>query len=110
MGEKIVLGLSGGVDSAVAAKLLQEHYDVTGLYLDIRLGESGAADAGGEEYVSVQVTTGVSDGSYIEITSGLQEGDTVVYIPTTSSDSDMGMMGGMPGGGGGGMGGGPGGF
>ena len=45
MGEKIVLGLSGGVDSAVAAKLLQEHYDVTGLYLDIGLGGSGAADA-----------------------------------------------------------------
>src|SRR5699024_2690054 len=41
----IVLGLSGGVDSAVAAKLLQEHYDVTGLYLDIGLGGSGAADA-----------------------------------------------------------------
>ena len=63
------------------------------------------------------MTTGISDDSYIEITSGLQEGDTVVYIPTTSSDSDMGMMGGMPGGGGGmpgggggGMGGGPGGF
>ena len=45
MGEKIVLGLSGGVDSAVAAKLLQEHYDVTGLYLDIGLGGSGSADA-----------------------------------------------------------------
>ena len=63
------------------------------------------------------MTTGISDDSYIEITSGLQEGDTVVYIPNTSSDSDMGMMGGMPGGGGGmpgggggGMGGGPGGF
>ncbi len=49
------------------------------------------------------MTTGISDDSYIEITSGLQEGDTVVYIPTTSSDSDMGMMGGMPGGMGGGM-------
>ena len=80
----------------------------------------GDAETAGDEssqYVSVQVTTGISDDSYIEITSGLQEGDTVVYIPTTSSDSDMGMMGGMPGGGGGmpgggggGMGGGPGGF
>ncbi len=36
MGNKIVLGLSGGVDSAVAACLLQQHgYEVYGLYLDI---------------------------------------------------------------------------
>ena len=56
-------------------------------------------------YVSVAVTTGVSDGDYIEITSGLQEGDVVAYIPTTSSSDGFGMMmGGMPGGmGGGGM-------
>ena len=45
MKEKIVLGLSGGVDSAVAARLLQERYEVTGLYLDIGLGGTGAADA-----------------------------------------------------------------
>ena len=43
MKEKIVLGLSGGVDSAVAARLLQERYEVTGLYLDIGLGGTGAA-------------------------------------------------------------------
>ena len=49
-------------------------------------------------YVYVQVETGVSDDSYIEITSGLQEGDTVAYLRTASSGSDM-MMGGMPGGG-----------
>ena len=79
--------------------------------------------SGVENYVfitAVAPTGGVSSDvearAYIEITSGLQEGDTVVYIPTTSSDSGMGMMGGMPGGGmgggmgGGGMGGGPGGF
>lgn len=69
-----------------------------------------------QQYVSVPVTTGITDGDYIEITSGLQEGDVVAYIPTSSSsDSGLGMMmGGMPGGGGmgGGMpgGGGPGGF
>lgn len=34
--EKVVLGLSGGVDSAVAARLLQQQgYEVHGLYLDI---------------------------------------------------------------------------
>ena len=78
-----------------------------------------------EGYVYVEVATGVSDDSYIEITSGLQEGDTVAYIQTGSSSGGMSMMmggmpggvvaisggpsggGGMPSGGGGGMGGGP---
>ena len=81
--------------------------------------ESSTAPEGESEeqqYVSVPVTTGITDGDYIEITSGLQEGDVVAYIPTSgSSDSGLGMMmGGMPSGGGmgGGMpgGGGPGGF
>ena len=51
-----------------------------------------------EGYVYVQVTTGVSDDSYIEITSGLQEGDTVAYLRAASSESGSMMMGGMPGG------------
>ena len=74
-----------------------------------------------EGYVYVSVETGVSDDSYIEITSGLQEGDTVAYIKTGSSGNQDTMMmggpgggipggGGMPGGGGGMPGGGPGGF
>lgn len=70
-----------------------------------------------EGYAYVQVTTGVSDDSYIEITSGLQEGDAVAYLRTASSGSDMMMSGmpggdmggGMPGGGGGMPSGGPGG-
>jgi HlyD family secretion protein len=80
-----------------------------------------------EGYVYVSVETGVSDDSYVEITSGLQEGDTVAYLQSASSGSNSsgammmggGMAGGMAGGGGGGMpsggggggmGGGPGGF
>ena len=52
-----------------------------------------------EDYYSVEVTTGVIGDSYIEIVSGLQEGDTVVYIPTSSSgENAFGMMGEMPGG------------
>ena len=51
-----------------------------------------------EGYVYVEVETGVSDGSYIEATSGLQEGDTVAYIQVSSSGDSGMMMGGMPGG------------
>lgn len=82
-------------------------------------GGKAVADGDSLQYTSVAVTTGISDGDYIEITSGLQDGDVVAYIPTSSSsNSGFSMMGGMPGGGmpgggmsGGGMpGGGPGGF
>lgn len=55
---------------------------------------NGTAIEGGD-YCSVPVEIGASDSSYIEIISGLQEGDTVAYIPTTSSGG-FGMM--MPGG------------
>ncbi len=51
-----------------------------------------------------QVEVGVSDGTNIEIVSGLSEGDTIIYIPSTAGSQNgfMGMMrmmgGGMPGG------------
>lgn len=72
-----------------------------------------------EGYVYVEVEVGISDESYTQILSGLQEGDMVAYLPT-SSGGDMamamtmmpgGMSGGMPSGGmpSGGMSGGPGG-
>ncbi len=56
-----------------------------------------------EGYVYVSVETGVSDDSYIEILSGLQEGDTVAYIPTSSGGGMSMMMGGAMGMGGGAM-------
>lgn len=41
MGEKVVLGLSGGVDSAVAARLLEKQgLEVHGLFLDIGLADA----------------------------------------------------------------------
>ena len=75
-------------------------------------------DEAPEGYVYVSVETGVSNDDYIEITSGLQEGDTVAYQSVSSDSSDTanmmmggGDMGGQPNGGGeyrgGGGGGGP---
>ena len=49
-----------------------------------------------EGYVYVQVETGISDDSYVQILSGLQEEDTVAYV-TRSTESGGMMMGGMPG-------------
>ena len=43
MKPKVILGLSGGVDSSVAAALLRENYDVSCAWLDIGLG--GGEDA-----------------------------------------------------------------
>lgn len=53
-----------------------------------------------EGYVAVQVETGISDDNYIQITSGLQEGDQVAISnvrSSSSSSSAEGMMGGMGG-------------
>lgn len=61
------------------------------------------------EYTEVTVETGISDDDYIEILSGLEEGDMVIVESAERSGSDwtqMMMGGGM---GGGNMGGGPGG-
>lgn len=48
---------------------------------------------------AVEVETGLSDADYIEILSGVEEGD-VVYVPQVqrTSSGDEGEMGGMPGG------------
>lgn len=121
----IVLGSAEGVLTIPSAALMRGSLVlVTADSPSAANGASGESDASasqqGGSYVSVQVTVGIRDDNYLEITSGLQEGDTVAYIPTTSSGNtfQMGMMpgggipggGGMPGGGGGGMGGAPGGF
>ena len=56
-----------------------------------------------EGYVYVEVEVGISDESYTQILSGLQEGDKVAYLPTPSG-GEMGMaMTMMPGGMSGGM-------
>lgn len=57
--EKVVLGLSGGVDSAVSAALLQRTYEVHGLYLDI--GLPGGAEEARAVAAALQVPLTVLD-------------------------------------------------
>lgn len=57
-------------------------------------------DAESKQYGGmVEVTVGISNSKYVEITSGLMEGDIVYYVESTSVDSFNGMGGfGGPGG------------
>ena len=63
--------------------------------------DADGSDGAPEGYRYQNVTTGITDGDWIEITDGLTEGDTIAYIPSSNDSSGfMGMMmGGMGGGG-----------
>ena len=54
--QKIVLGLSGGVDSAVSAALLKKEYEVHGLYLDIGQPEGRAEAEAAAQALGVPLT------------------------------------------------------
>ena len=55
--KKVVLGLSGGVDSAVAARLLQnDGYEVRGLYLDIGTPEARSDAEAAAEFLGIPLT------------------------------------------------------
>ena len=105
------------VDSAEDTLSVPNGAIVRGGYVLVTEDSPSAANAvegmtAPEGYVYVAVETGVSDDNYIQVTAGLEEGDTVAYdadAASLASDSSQDMM--MPGGMGGGapMGGGPGG-
>ena len=101
--EDMLLGMSASatihVNEAEDAVLipvdaLQEKGDSTFVYTK--------KDSDGNLSGEVEVETGISNGSQVEITSGLKEGDTVYYLKAESSDTSSGqnMPGGMDGQGG----------
>ena len=101
--EDMLLGMSASatihVNEAEDAVLipvdaLQEKGDSTFVYTK--------KDSDGNLSGEVEVETGISNGSQVEITSGLEEGDTVYYLKAESSDTSswQNMPGGMDGQGG----------
>ena len=53
------------------------------------LGEDGVTVADPAQTEERQVVLGINDGTYIEITSGLEDGDTVL-VPDQAADMGMG--------------------
>lgn len=74
------------------ADAIQEHGDRSFVYTEE--GEDGTLSG------EVEVETGISDGTNVEITSGLTEGQTVYYHMAASEDSSEEGFGGMMNGGG----------
>ena len=67
---------------------------VRGSYVLVTKDSPSAANAetsmtAPDGYVDVKVTTGISDDDYIEVKSGLQEGDTIAYDNSSVSATDF---------------------
>ena len=106
------------VSSASNALAIPNGSVVRGNYVLVTKDSPSAANAvqdmtAPDGYVYVKITTGTSDDDYIEVASGLQEGDTIAYdadaAAKQTSGDDENFMGGPGGGNGGPGGGGPGG-
>jgi HlyD family secretion protein len=66
------------------------------------MGETADREGSPDGYIWVRVTTGLTDGDFVEITSGLIEGAEVLYTPSVNAAGNQNyfvMGGGMPGGG-----------
>ena len=71
----------------------------------VGMSQNGARHLAEQGYGWREITIGESDGDYVEVLSGLSEGDQITYQPAAPTDSfyDMMMGGGMGGMGGGGV-------
>ena len=82
------------VSSASNALAIPNGSVVRGNYVLVTKDSPSAANAetsmtAPDGYVYVKVTTGISDDDYIEVKSGLQEGDTIAYDNSSVSATDF---------------------
>jgi multidrug efflux pump subunit AcrA (membrane-fusion protein) len=70
---------------AVPLNAVQEFGDRVFVY-------TGVDDESGSPTGDTEVETGLSDGTHVEIVSGLDEGDRVYYMPPASEDGESQMM------------------
>ena len=82
-----------GVDNAILVPADALHYTSTGAFVYTAF-DSETGEYGGR----VEVVTGLSNDEYVEITSGLQVGDTVYYTKSTTLYDIFSAMSGMGGG------------
>lgn len=93
MSAKVTVRISG-VDNAVIIPSEALHQTSSTAYVYTSYDEATQQYGG-----MVQVIAGISNSSYVEITEGLQPGDTVWYAEEQTDTRDFGAFGGFPGGG-----------
>ncbi len=92
MSASVVITIEG-VDNALLIPVDALHQTSSTAYVYTEYDESTGEFSG-----MVEVTTGLSNSSYVEITDGLSEGDTVYYSASSSTDSSGFSMDSMGGG------------
>ncbi|MCD8133002.1 MAG: HlyD family efflux transporter periplasmic adaptor subunit [Clostridiales bacterium] len=85
MSASVVITIEG-VDNALLIPVDALHQTSSTAYVYTEYDESS-----GEYSGMVEVTTGLSNSSYVEITDGLSEGDTVYYTESSDDSSDFSM-------------------
>ena len=102
--ERLLSGMNGSavivsdsVENVVAIPVEAINEDADGEYVYV----SATGDVNGKDNKMVRITTGLSDGEYVEVKEGLSEGDKVMYIKTgtTMFEQMMAMREEMMGGG-----------
>ncbi len=93
---KVKLGMSASAD--IPLNKAENVIAVPVGAVNTRGGSSFVTVKNGEEEETVEVDTGISNGSFIEIKSGLNEGDTVLVTVSEDDSSNPWGGGGFPGG------------